>query len=95
LAEPALSVSWGAAGKDGQPEERGQYMDVRTRDAGARRLPPAASGPGGAGLRPAGARAAQEGESAPSGIRTRLQIGTLLHAVHAPVHARGEHERHG
>ena len=56
------SHSWDAAGKGGEPEERGQYPGGTDSRRGRNILPPAASGAGGAGLRPAGARAAQERE---------------------------------
>jgi methylthioribose-1-phosphate isomerase len=55
------SVSWGADGKGGQREGRGQYKS--TAESRARRIPPpAAPGGRGAGLRPAGAAADQEDE---------------------------------
>jgi methylthioribose-1-phosphate isomerase len=59
---PPSSASWGPGGKGGEREGRGQYK-TSTAESRTRSIPPPA-GPGGrgAGLRPAGAAADQEGE---------------------------------
>jgi hypothetical protein len=60
-SESPSSVSWGADGKGGESEGRGQFKS--TAESRGRGIPPpAAPGGRGAGLRPAGAAADQEDE---------------------------------
>jgi ferrochelatase len=58
------SRSWGAAGKGGKPEARGQYRPSTAERRGRSLLPPAEAGGGGPGLHPAEATAVQAREDA-------------------------------
>jgi endonuclease-8 len=72
---------WGGAGKEGEPEIRGQYA-AGTASGRARSIPPpASSAAGGAGLRPAGAGSGQRREGRRVGRPWLIMRGSEREAV--------------